>query len=99
MQLLDDIYCLGCVKLCNDYIIYCPFQCMNEQTGLDNTTYDILSALGREADFLYDTIDKYIDDAKKSNNNELVDLWNRIKQDRLRHIDELKEALERAIHK
>ncbi|HEX7257606.1 MAG TPA: hypothetical protein VF242_06060 [Nitrososphaeraceae archaeon] len=72
---------------------------MNERTGLDNTTYDILSALGREADFLYDTIDKYIDDAKQSNNNELVDLWNRIKQDRLRHIDDLKEALERAIHK
>ena len=72
---------------------------MNERTGLDNTTYDILSALGREADFLYDTIDKYIDDAKQSNNNELVDLWNRIKQDRLRHIDDLKEALERVIHK
>lgn len=72
---------------------------MIEQTGLDNTTYDILSALGREADFLYDTIDKYIDDAKKSNNNELVELWNRIKQDRLKHINELKEALEREIHK
>lgn len=72
---------------------------MSERTGLDNTTYDILSALGKEADFLYDTIDKYIDDAKKSNKNELVDLWNRIKQDRLKHIDELKEALEREIHK
>ncbi|HEX7143572.1 MAG TPA: hypothetical protein VF222_13930 [Nitrososphaeraceae archaeon] len=72
---------------------------MNEQTGLDNTTYDILSALGREADFLYDTIDKYIDDAKQSNNDELVDLWNRIKQDRLKHINDLKEALERVIHK
>ena len=73
---------------------------MNEhQTRLNNTTYDILSALGKDADFLYDTIDKYIDDAKKSNKNELVDLWNRIKQDRLKHIDELKEALEREIHK
>ena len=72
---------------------------MNEQTGLDNTTYDILSALGREADFLYDTIDKYIEDAKQSKNDELVDLWNRIKQDRLKHINELKEALERVIHK
>lgn len=72
---------------------------MSEQTGLDNTTYDILSALGREADFLYDTIDKYIDDAKKSNNNELVDLWNKIKQDRLKHINDLKEALEREFHK
>ena len=70
-----------------------------KQTGLNNTTYDILSALGKDADFLYDTIDKYIDDAKKSNKNELVDLWKRIKQDRLKHIDELKEALEREIHK
>jgi hypothetical protein len=69
---------------------------MSEQTGLDNTTYDILSALGKDADFLYDTIDKYIDDAKKSNKNELVDLWNRIKEDRLKHIN---EALEREIHK
>jgi hypothetical protein len=72
---------------------------MSERTGLDNTTYDILSALGKEADFLYDTIEKYIDDAKQSNNNELVNLWNRIKEDRLRHIEELKEALEKAIHK
>jgi hypothetical protein len=72
---------------------------MSEQTGLDNTTYDILSALGKDADFLYDTIDKYIDDAKKSNKNELVNLWNRIKEDRLKHINDLKEALEREIHK
>jgi hypothetical protein len=72
---------------------------MSEQTGLDNTTYDILSALGKDADFLYDTIDKYIDDAKKSNKNELVDLWNRIKEDRIKHINDLKEALEREIHK
>ena len=45
---------------------------MSEQTDLDTTTCNILSALGRKADFLYDTIDKYIEDAKKSNNNELV---------------------------
>jgi len=72
---------------------------MSEQTGLDNTTYYILSALGKDADFLYDTIDKYIDDAKKANKNELVDLWTRIKKDRLTHINDLKGALERDIHK
>ena len=72
---------------------------MSEQTGLDNTTYDILSALGKDADFLYDTIDKYIDDAKKANKNELVDIWTRIKKDRLTHINDLKGALERDIHK
>jgi len=43
---------------------------MSEQTGLENTTYDILSALAKDADFLYDTIDKYIDDAKKANKND-----------------------------
>ena len=72
---------------------------MSEQTGWDNTTYDILSALGKDADFLYDTIDKYIDDAKKANKNDLVDLWTRIKKDRLTHINDLKGALERDIHK
>lgn len=72
---------------------------MSEQTGLDNTTYDILSALGKDADFLYDTIDKYIDDAKKANKNELVDLWTRIKKDRLTHINDLKGALEQDFHK
>jgi len=72
---------------------------MSEQTGLDNTTYDILSALGKDADFLYDTIDKYIDDAKNANKNDLVDLWTRIKKDRLTHINDLKGALERDIHK
>ena len=66
---------------------------MSEQTGLDNTTYDILSALGREADFLYNTIDKYIEDAKKSNNNELVNLLNLIKQDRLKHINNLQISI------
>ena len=34
---------------------------MSEKTGLDNSTCDILSALGKDADFLYDDdIDKYI---------------------------------------
>ncbi len=72
---------------------------MSEQTGLENTTYDILSALGKDADFLYDTIDKYIDDAKKANKNDLVDLWTRIKKDRLTHVNDLKGALEQDIHK
>ena len=29
----------------------------HETTKLENTTYNILAALGREADFLYSTID------------------------------------------
>ena len=44
---------------------------MNEKTRLDNTTY-VLSALGKDADFLYDDIDKYIRDAKSVNKPKLV---------------------------
>jgi hypothetical protein len=35
------------------------------ETGLTNRAYDILRTLGKDADFLYDTIGKYIQDAEK----------------------------------
>ena len=71
---------------------------MSEKTGLDNLTYDILSALGKDADFLYDTIDKYIQDAKSANKPDLVELWQTIKIDRYKHVDMLKAALEKNFH-
>jgi hypothetical protein len=40
---------------------------MTEKTRLDNSTYNILRALGKEADFMYSTVDKYIEDANKDN--------------------------------
>jgi rubrerythrin len=64
-------------------------------TKLENTTYNILAALGREADFLYSTIDTYINDAQKANRQDLVKMWNTIKQDRERHLQMLREALEK----
>jgi hypothetical protein len=67
---------------------------MSEKTGLDNTTYDILSALGKDADFLYDTVDKYISDAESANKPELVELWKTIRNERQKHVDMLKDALE-----
>jgi hypothetical protein len=63
-------------------------------TKLENTTYNILAALGREADFLYSTIDTYIN-AQKANRQDLVKMWNTIKQDRERHLQLLREALEK----
>ena len=54
----------------------------SETTQLENTTYNILAALGRDADFLYDTIGTYIRDAQNANRSDLVDMWNTIKQDR-----------------
>ena len=67
----------------------------NESTQLRNSTYNILSALGREADFLYSTVNKYIQDAQNDGNTLLVDLWNQIKQDKQRHLSRLMECLEK----
>jgi hypothetical protein len=47
---------------------------MTEKTRLDNSTYNILRALGKEADFMYSTVDKYIEDARKDNRTELVEI-------------------------
>jgi hypothetical protein len=44
-------------------------------TELTNTAYDILKVLGKDADFLYDTIETYIKDAQEANKTELVKIW------------------------
>lgn len=67
----------------------------SDTTQLENTTYNILAALGRDADFLYDTIGTYIKDAQNANRSDLVDMWNTIKQDRQRHLQMLRQALEK----
>ena len=71
---------------------------MENSTSLSNTMYDILKVMGEDAEFLYDTIDKYIQDAQNANKQELVNTWNKIKNDRLSHINMLKDALEKEIH-
>ena len=67
----------------------------HQTTGLENTTFDILIALGKEAQFLYSTIDTYTSDAQRANRSDLVNMWNTIKQDRQRHMQMLREALEK----
>ena len=67
----------------------------SESPQLKNSTYNVLSALGREADFLYSTVDKYIQDAQSDGNTKLVELWNEIKQDKQRHLLRLRECLEK----
>ncbi len=71
---------------------------MGESTSLSNTMYDILKVMGRDAEFLYDTIETYIRDAEKANKKELADTWRKIKSDRLNHVNMLKDALEKEIH-
>ena len=67
----------------------------HETTGLEDTTFNILIALGKEAQFLYSTIDTYKSDAERANRSDLVNMWNTIKQDRQRHMQMLREALEK----
>jgi hypothetical protein len=54
--------------------------------------------LGKDADFLYDTIESYIKDANNAGKSELVEMWKTIKNDRQKHVHMLKEALEKEIH-
>ena len=72
---------------------------MSSTTELTDTAYDILKVLGKDADFLYDTIEAYIEDAKKANKLELLEIWQTIKNDRKKHMHMLKEALEKEIHR
>jgi hypothetical protein len=71
---------------------------MSSTPELTDTAYDILKVLGKDADFLYDTIETYIKDAEKANKTELLEIWQTIKIDRKRHMHMLKEALEKEIH-
>ena len=66
----------------------------SEKTKMDNSTYDILVALGIEANFLHSTVDTYIGDAQKDNRDKLVEVWNIIKQDKEKHLKMLKDCLE-----
>ena len=87
--------------LYNSFYLDCAIQVMSgstsksEATQLENTTYNILAAVGKDADFLYSTIGTYIKDAQNANRSDLVDMWNTIKKDRQRHLQMLRQALEK----
>jgi len=67
----------------------------DETTRIEDSTYDILRALGKDADVLYDTVYTYINDAQKANRNDLVEMWTTIKNDRQRHLQMLRQELEK----
>jgi hypothetical protein len=53
---------------------------MTNEIELSNTMYDILHAMGKDAGFLYETINTYIKDAQSANNTNLVETWQTIKK-------------------
>jgi len=64
-------------------------------TKLSNSIYNFLSALGRDADFLYSTVDRYIEDAQKDGRDNLAEIWRKIKQDKEKHLTKLRDCLEK----
>jgi hypothetical protein len=64
-----------------------------DQTGLDNTTYNLISALEKEADFLYTTVGTYMEDARKENRPEAEEVWKAIKETKRKNVQMLREAL------
>ncbi len=62
-------------------------------TGLENSTYNLISSLDREAKFLYKTVDTYIEDARRENRPDIENVWKTIKEDNKKHIKMLREAL------
>ena len=51
--------------------------------------------MGRDADFLYSTVDRYIEDAQKDRRDNLVEIWKEIKQDKEKHLTRLRDCLEK----
>ena len=47
----------------------------DENTKLENSTYNILMAMGKEVNFRDSTIDTYIQDAERDEREYLVELW------------------------
>ncbi|MEO9294590.1 MAG: hypothetical protein ABI347_03205 [Nitrososphaera sp.] len=64
-----------------------------DQTGLDNTTYNLISALEKEADFLYTTVGTYMEDARKENRPEAEEVWKAIKETKRKNVQMLRDAL------
>jgi glutamate mutase epsilon subunit len=60
---------------------------------LQDSEYNVIKQLEKEADFLYSAVEDYIRDAEKDNKPELVKLWNTIKVDEQNHLRMLRNEL------
>ena len=60
---------------------------------LQDSEYNVIKQLEKEADFLYSAVEDYIRDAEKDNKPELVKLWNTIKEDEQNHLKRLRKEL------
>lgn len=51
--------------------------------------------MGKNADFLYSTVDRYIEDAQNDGKDNLAEIWREIKQDKEKHLTKLRDCLEK----
>lgn len=63
-----------------------------KKTCLGNCDYNIVHQLHNKLKFLW-AVDQYIEDAKKQGCDQCVKIWQRIKEDELKHAELLKKHL------
>lgn len=66
---------------------------MTGSTTLSNTMCDILKVMGKDADFLSNTTDTYIEDANNEHKQHLADTWTKTIADRLSHLNMLRDRV------
>ncbi|HUX87412.1 MAG TPA: hypothetical protein VMW65_10450 [Chloroflexota bacterium] len=74
----------------------------NQPTGterveaMSDVTYDIVTVLSNCAEAV-DALDEYIDDAKKSNDRDALNLFENLRQDEIRHCDMTKNLIDNLV--
>jgi hypothetical protein len=53
---------------------------------LEDSTFNVITQIEKNADFLYSSVEKYIRDTEKDKKPELVKLWNTLKEDEQKHL-------------
>jgi len=62
-----------------------------------DSTFNIISQIEKKADFLHTAFEEYVRDAEKDGREELVRIWNSMKEDEEKHLTMLKEQLLREV--
>jgi len=71
---------------------------MHESTKLENSTFNIMTALDKEAMFLFSTAETHISDVEKDNRQHLVEIWNNTSVMKIGRRQMLREDLAREVN-
>ena len=63
---------------------------------MSDVTYDVVTVLSNCAEAV-DALDEYIDDAKKSNDRDILNLFEKIRQDEVRHCQMAKNLIDNLV--